>query len=481
MSATLLDSLTGNPLPNELITFAIGSQSISVLTNASGIASANLTITQAPTGSPTPSYTSLSSFAGDSSYAPSSASSPFTIQKENASADYSGLPYFSTGSTTSTTATITLSTTVKDTTDGFSGTITNARVEFHRDSPSGTLLGSANLSVGLVNASDPTAGTATTTFNYTLSSGEVNSQGASLTIYTVVNGYYTGIGGPDVVTIAIPGSDKVTGGGFLATTASAGRYRGKNGAKTNFGYTMKYNKSGSNLQGQANIIVRASNDSLYQIKSNAINSLTVVGNRANFSTKANLTNITNPLNQLSLGGNLSLTVEMFDSTAGGQSDSVDITLQDPAGGLLFSSSWNGTKTVLQWLRKPDGGGNVKVMSAVLSMTGVGTRSPEREAGYVPEEYVLYQNYPNPFNPSTEIRFDLPEASRANVTVYDLLGAEVSVIADGEWEAGEHRAIWTGETKSGSQVSSGVYLLRLTAMSLTSDRRFTALKKMVVVR
>jgi hypothetical protein len=268
----------------------------------------------------------------------------------------------------------------------------------------------------------------------------------------------------------------------VVTTSSAGKYRGKTSAKSNFGYTMQYNKSGSNLKGQANFIIRAYNDSLYQIKSNAINSMVVVGNRANFSTKANLTNITNPLSPISLGGNMSLTVEMTDSTAGGQGDSVSITLQDPSGGLLYSSNWSGTKSILQSLRKPSGGGNVKVMSAVLSMAGIGTERPsELQSRIIPGSYALYQNFPNPFNPSTEIKFDLPENSEVSIIIYDVLGHEVSNLVDGSFAAGEHSVSWFGKSNDGMDVPSGIYFFRLSAHSVTSDRQLSAVKKMILIR
>jgi hypothetical protein len=402
--------------------------------------------------------------------------------KENASADYSGLPYFSTGSLTSTSATITLSATVTDAADGHIGNATRATVTFRRDSLNGPVLGTANLPVGLINPADPTVGSATTTFTYTMSSSEVNSQGASLTIYTVVNGYYTGVGGPDVVTVSIPGSDKVSGGGYLIMLRTAGKYGGKLNSRSDFGFTMKYNKSGSNLQGQTNIIIRASNDSMYQIKSNAINSLTVLGNQASFSTKANLTNITNPLAPFSVGGNMSLTVQMTDSTAGGQGDSVSVTLQDPNGGLLYSSNWNGTKSILQNLRKPNGGGNVKVMSSLLSIAGMRPgESGETAAGLIPKEYALYQNYPNPFNPTTEIRFDVPENSRVRIAVYDMLGREIKILADAEWDAGQHTTMWDAQNQDGRPAASGIYLVRLSARSATSGREFVSSKKMILLR
>lgn len=75
----------------------------------------------------------------------------------------------------------------------------------------------------------------------------------------------------------------------------AGQYAGAFGSKMNFGYKVKFNKCGKNLQGQANIIMR-SGGRTYQIKDNAVDSLAVQSHvspkSATLVTKVNLIDIT---------------------------------------------------------------------------------------------------------------------------------------------------------------------------------------------
>ena len=73
-------------------------------------------------------------------------------------------------------------------------------------------------------------------------------------------------------------SSFITGGGYLVMSSSSGLYPGTAGSKANFGYNVKYNKNGTNLQGSVNIIVR-SGGRVYQIKGTTISSLGVAGSR----------------------------------------------------------------------------------------------------------------------------------------------------------------------------------------------------------
>ncbi len=94
---------------------------------------------------------------------------------------------------------------------------------------------------------------------------------------------------------------------------------------------------------------------------------------------------------------------------------------------------------------------------------------------LPTGYALYQNYPNPFNPETRIVFDLPASSMITLTVYDILGRQVRVLAERELPAGQHTMTWDGRTEDGSVAASGIYLYRLQASDWSQSRKMILLK------
>ncbi len=70
-------------------------------------------------------------------------------------------------------------------------------------------------------------------------------------------------------------------------------------------------------------------------------------------------------------------------------------------------------------------------------------------------FVLEQNYPNPFNPETKIRFSIPEASYLKLSVYNVVGEEIAVLADGYYESGYQEINFKS-----NNLPSGVYLYKL---------------------
>ena len=95
--------------------------------------------------------------------------------------------------------------------------------------------------------------------------------------------------------------------------------------------------------------------------------------------------------------------------------------------------------------------------------------------YVPPKYNLQQNYPNPFNPSTTIKFELPVQSDVTITLYDVLGKKIDVIASGIFDAGYHRVQFE---KNG--LSTGVYIYSMICSGINGDMVKIS-KKLLIVK
>ena len=94
---------------------------------------------------------------------------------------------------------------------------------------------------------------------------------------------------------------------------------------------------------------------------------------------------------------------------------------------------------------------------------------------LPETFTLYQNYPNPFNPITTLRYDLPEQAFVTLTIYDMLGREITQLVSTTQEAGFKLVQWDGSDITGRPVSAGVYLYQIRADEFMQTRKMVLLK------
>lgn len=85
-------------------------------------------------------------------------------------------------------------------------------------------------------------------------------------------------------------------------------------------------------------------------------------------------------------------------------------------------------------------------------------------------YRLSQSYPNPFNPGTTISFTIPTKSFVTLTVFDLLGREVSTLVSEELMPGSYSRRWIGEG-----LTSGVYFYQLRAGTFIQTNKFVLLR------
>ncbi|MFN3694443.1 MAG: T9SS type A sorting domain-containing protein, partial [Ignavibacterium sp.] len=93
-----------------------------------------------------------------------------------------------------------------------------------------------------------------------------------------------------------------------------------------------------------------------------------------------------------------------------------------------------------------------------------------ESDILPDKYALEQNFPNPFNPATTFNFQLPENNYVSLKIYDIIGNLVATLVDENLNAGYHSVEWNA-----SNLSSGVYLYRLTSGSFISTKKLILMK------
>ena len=93
----------------------------------------------------------------------------------------------------------------------------------------------------------------------------------------------------------------------------------------------------------------------------------------------------------------------------------------------------------------------------------------------PNEFVLEQNYPNPFNPSTKISWQSPVSGHQTLKIFDVLGNEVATLFDEYREAGRYEVEFNVAQISRPEISSGLYLYKLTAGN------FSAIRKMMLIK
>ncbi|HSL90538.1 MAG TPA: T9SS type A sorting domain-containing protein, partial [Ignavibacteriaceae bacterium] len=89
---------------------------------------------------------------------------------------------------------------------------------------------------------------------------------------------------------------------------------------------------------------------------------------------------------------------------------------------------------------------------------------------IPNQYALYPNYPNPFNPTTSITYNLPADGHVSLKVFDVLGSEVATLVNDNQISGVYTIPFNGK-----DISSGVYICKITADNFNSSIKMILMK------
>ncbi len=94
---------------------------------------------------------------------------------------------------------------------------------------------------------------------------------------------------------------------------------------------------------------------------------------------------------------------------------------------------------------------------------------------IPKMFALHSAYPNPFNPVTTIKYDLPDQAFVRLSIYDMMGREISQLVYNTQEPGFRSAVWDATDNIGRHVSAGIYLYQIQAGDFVQTKKMVLLK------
>ena len=114
--------------------------------------------------------------------------------------------------------------------------------------------------------------------------------------------------------------------------------------------------------------------------------------------------------------------------------------------------------------------------ALAQLEKMDESEPDSQLGEpLPTDKLVLEGYPNPFNPTATVRFNLPKSIEVTLIVYDMLGREVVRLVDGFRDAGQYEIIWDGRDSNSLEVSTGIYITKLSTPLETKVIRMLMMK------
>ncbi len=119
----------------------------------------------------------------------------------------------------------------------------------------------------------------------------------------------------------------------------------------------------------------------------------------------------------------------------------------------------------------DKAGSEVIRQWIASMPRTGIDDTAQEP---PAVFALQPAYPNPFVrgklAATTIDYQLAEAARVEIAIFDMLGRKIKTLVDHLQTAGAHTAFWDASDEQGNLVNSGIYFYRMRSGAFTLTRK-----------
>ncbi|MDW7680722.1 MAG: FlgD immunoglobulin-like domain containing protein, partial [bacterium] len=100
----------------------------------------------------------------------------------------------------------------------------------------------------------------------------------------------------------------------------------------------------------------------------------------------------------------------------------------------------------------------------------------------PEEFKLNQNYPNPFNSSTTISYNLSVPCSVIFEIFNCLANKINTLVLEKQNPGSYTVVWNGKDFNDQDVTSGIYLAKLTVEYLNRAKsHLIKTQKLILIR
>jgi len=141
--------------------------------------------------------------------------------------------------------------------------------------------------------------------------------------------------------------------------------------------------------------------------------------------------------------------------------------------VVFAPTSAGTKSASLSIGHNAGGNPLVVTLKGKSTSSLSVTAGSREAALLmeqggvakrtlnlPAHFILNPNFPNPFNSQTIISYQLPEATKVRLEIFNMVGQRIRVLVDSFQSEDSHQAVWDGKNEEGDRVGSGIYFYRM---------------------
>lgn len=151
-----------------------------------------------------------------------------------------------------------------------------------------------------------------------------------------------------------------------------------------------------------------------------------------------------------------------------------VDIQDPTNPLAFSSIGNQS----QYIDLDIHNNQLVAMNRAYGLDVALRHCPalsSADSPEMPSGKTILSAYPNPFNPQTTIQWVNDKPRHLKMTVYDLAGRRVAVLADRIFQAGPCSVDWNGRTDDGLALPSGIFLVSLKGDNIDTSGRISLVR------